>query len=365
MFIRALKAIVLPLVFVNVIISVVDMMSLGRASSVGWKTLGLYTLTTVIASIIGLVAIVAFNGRFKEGSYDVPAPAYVKLGCDAAGEYLTELGDGSIQCLSEESSELDNLFIIDDISGTFQRVSEGARNDISLSDTIYDGVFSKLITSNIFGSFVESNFAAVIIFAIFAGIALGGVVFKRGITIQECSLVMVLTDMSEMFLVLINMVIGATPFAVFSLIANAVGSQDDLAGAFSNVGWLIFASLTGFLAHILITDIGLLYFLAKVNPFEYLSYIVPAQVTALSCASSAATLPVTLRCVKATGMVPDDIRNFVCPLGATVNMDGSAIYFPCACVWLAYLNGIDPNASHFILLVILSTVGSVGTAPGK
>jgi Na+/H+-dicarboxylate symporter len=237
---------------------------------------------------------------------------------------------------------------------------------------------------------VESNFAAVIIFAIFVGIALGGVVFRRGITIQECSLVVVLTDLSDMFLALINMVISATPFAVFSLIANAVGSQgmdpvgflltvlvvvycsrfslyfhspDDLAGAFSNVGWLIAASLTGFLAHICITDIGLLYFLAKVNPFEYLSYIVPAQVTALSCASSAATLPVTMQCVKNTGRVPDTVRNFVCPLGATVNMDGSAIYFPCACVWLAYLNGIEPDAAQFILLVILSTVGSVGTAP--
>lgn len=63
MFIRALKAIVLPLVFVNVLISVVDMMSLGRASSVGWKTLGLYTLTTVIASIIGLLAIVTCEDR--------------------------------------------------------------------------------------------------------------------------------------------------------------------------------------------------------------------------------------------------------------------------------------------------------------
>lgn len=67
-----------------------------------------------------------------------------------------------------------------------------------------------------------------------AGVALGGVVFQRGITIRECHLVMVLTDMSDMFLSLINMVIGATPFAVFSLIANAVGSQNDLAGAFSN-----------------------------------------------------------------------------------------------------------------------------------
>ena len=363
MFIRALKAIVLLLVFVNVLISVVDMMSLGRASSVGWKTLGLYTLTTVIASIIGLIAIVAFHGRFREGTYDTPGPTYVRLGCRETGEFLTELEDGSVQCIGDSAEESDTYFIIDDISGSFQRVSQGPSDDISLSDTIYDGVFTKLITANIFVSFVESNFAAVIIFAIFAGVALGGVIFKRGITIKECHLVMVLTDMSDMFLVLINMVIGATPFAVFSLIANAVGSQDDLAGAFSNVGWLIFASLTGFLAHILIVDMGLLYFMGKVNPFEYLSYIVPAQVTALSCASSAATLPVTLRCVKSTGIVPDDIRNFVCPLGATVNMDGSAIYFPCACVWLAYLNGIDPDASHFILLVILSTVGSVGTAP--
>ena len=291
-------------------------------------------------------------------------PAYVKLGCNNAGEYLTEVEDGTVMCLPE-SVEFPSDFLIDDISGTFQRVRQGARDDISLSDTIYDGVFTKLITSNIFESFVESNFAAVIIFAIFAGVALGGVVFKRGVTIHECSLVTVLTDMSDMFLVLINMVIGATPFAVFSLISNAVGSQDDLAGAFSNVGWLIFASLIGFIFHIIITDITLFYFLAKVNPFHYLSFIVPAQTTALACASSAATLPVTLRCVKSTGMVPDDIRNFVCPLGATVNMDGSAIYFPCACVWLAYLNGLEPNASHFILLVILSTVGSVGTAPGK
>ena len=65
MFIRALKAIVLPLVFVNVLISVVDMMSLGRASSVGWKTLGLYTLTTAIASVIGLIAVRSFNCKAR------------------------------------------------------------------------------------------------------------------------------------------------------------------------------------------------------------------------------------------------------------------------------------------------------------
>jgi hypothetical protein len=147
MFIRALKAIVLPLVFVNVIISVVDMMSIGRASSVGWKTLGLYTLTTLIASVIGLIAIVAFNGRFEEGNYDTPEPAYVKLGCEEEGQFLTEIdSNGSIQCAAEvEGADTNNLFIIDDFSSSFVRVSSGPSDDISLSDTIYDGVFTKLI----------------------------------------------------------------------------------------------------------------------------------------------------------------------------------------------------------------------------
>jgi len=365
MFIRALKAIVLPLVFVNVLVSVVDMMSLGRASSVGWKTIGLYTLTTCIASVIGLISIVMFKSRFKAEELEDPAPPVIKLGCSAEMTYLTEQEDGSLFCLSEEAAtEASSMeFTIDDISGTLARVSAGARDDISLSDTIYDGVFTKLITSNIFFSFVDANFASVIVFAIFAGVALGKVMFQRGESMESNTLVKVLTDCSDMLLLLINMVIGATPFAVLSLIANAVGGQDDLAGAFTNVAWLIAACITGFIIHILVTDFGLLYFMAKENPIHYLSYIVPAQTTALACASSAATLPVTLRCVKATGIVPDDIRNFVCPLGATINMDGSAIYFPCACVWLAYLNGIEPNAAHFILLIILSTVGSAGAAP--
>jgi len=87
------------------------------------------------------------------------------------------------------------------------------------------------------------------------------------------------------------------------------------------------------------------------------------RITALSCASSAATPPATLSCAKATKQVPDDIRIFVCPLGSTINMDGSAIYFPTACIWLAILNGIEPDAGAYILLIILSTIGSAGAAP--
>jgi Na+/H+-dicarboxylate symporter len=151
--------------------------------------------------------------------------------------------------------------------------------------------------------------------------------------------------------------------AVLSLIMKAVGGQDDLAGAFGNVAYLVVATVMAMLAQIVFCYIGLFAFLTRSNPITYLRFIVPAQTMAFACASSAATIPVTLKCLEATGRVPAAIAGFVIPLGATVNMDGGAIYFPCACIWLAVLNGVEVNFGHLILLVIISTIGSVGTAP--
>lgn len=365
LFIRALKAVVLPMVFVNVIVSIVDMMAMGRASSVGLKTVLLYTMTTLIASIIGLISILIFQGLFTEGEFDEADPTFVSLGCNAEGALLTEMTDGSVMCSMDAADSMDTQFVIEDITGAFARSSGGGpQDDISMSDTIYAGVFTKLVTDNITKSFVEGNFAAVIFFAIFFGCALGRVLFnQRKGEIADSSLMAFLGELNDVLLTLINWIITITPFAVFSLIVQAVGGQDDLAGSFANVGWLICAMLVGFITHFIVVDIALFAVLSRMNPFTYLKHMIPAQTTALACASSAATLPVTLRCVKNTGVVPDTIRNFVCPLGATINMDGSAIYFPGACIWLAVLNGEDINAASYILLIILSTVGSAGAAP--
>merc|ERR1711957_635126 len=76
-----------------------------------------------------------------------------------------------------------------------------------------------------------------------------------------------------------------------------------------------------------------------------------------------ATIPVSISSTISSGHVTETIARFVIPLGATVNMDGGAIYFPCACIWLAVYNGIEVNAANYILLVILATFGSMGTAP--
>jgi len=364
MFIRALKAVVLPLVFVNVTLSVIDMMTVGRAGSVGWKTIGLYLLTTLLASILGLISIVSFQPLFDQGEFEVTSEQRVQLGCDAESDsYLSHGVNGTVVCSANLTDDMSSYFVISDIDNTFQTTSSGPKDDISMSDTVYEGVFEKLITSNIFASFVEANFAAVVLFAICFEAALARALQKKGISESESIFVTFLKETDEVLLILINWIISATPFAVLSLIANAIGKQDNLQESFANVGYLVMATLLAMLAQVILVYVGLFAVMTRSNPFTYLKHLVPAQTTAFACSSSAATIPVTLRCVKETGRVPDAIAKFVVPMGATINMDGGAIYFPCACIWLAVMNGITPTFGNYILLSILATIGSAGTAP--
>jgi len=373
LFIRCLKAVVLPLIFCNVAVSVVDMMMQGRASSVGWKTIGLYICTTLIASIIGLLSVLAFQSTFTQGEFEKGGAAFISLGCTEEGSYITELDDGSVQCMADANlTSPMTHFELKDLTLSLARADGASFADLTMSETVYSGVFLKMITDNIFYSFVDGNFAAVIIFAIVFGIALGKMYFEQALEKKHTGstqqtqaefIVEFFTGMGDILLRIINWIIAVTPFAVCSLIATAIGGQNDLEGTFANVGYLVAANLVGYIAHFVITDVGLHWALTGKNPFPYLKFIIPAQTTALACASSAATLPVTLRCVKASKQVPDDIRTFVLPLGATINMDGSAIYFPIACIWLAVLNGENITAASYVLLIILSTIGSAGAAP--
>lgn len=332
------------------------------------RVVGVYLLTTVIASVIGVISIISFKGLFEQGFFAEGAAPQVTLGCNAEDSFLTEMSDGSIMC-SESGSDEDIQFSFSDLTNSLVKKTSGPRSDISLSDTIYDGVFIKLVSSNIFESFVTANFASVAVFAIVFGCALGRLLFKErsgadvssSVILSASAVMCLFKELDAVFLQLINWIIMITPFAVFSLITNAIGKQDDLKQAFANVGYLVLATLLAIFVHFVVVDVGLLLFIRRKNPFIYLRQLIPAQTMAFACASSAATIPQTLRCVRGTGEVPEAILRFVIPLGATVNMDGSAIYFPISCVWLAVLNGEEINASSYFLLIIIATIGSAGS----
>lgn len=135
-----------------------------------------------------------------------------------------------------------------------------------------------MITSNIFESFVDANFAAVVIFAIAFGFALGRVLYHRVAgDLEKSSVIGLFKELDGVFLTLINWVIMLTPFAVWSLIVKAVGGQDDLKNAFENVGYLVVATLLAMIAHFCFVHMGLLFVARRQNPFTYLKYITPGE----------------------------------------------------------------------------------------
>jgi Na+/H+-dicarboxylate symporter len=348
-------------VFVNVIISIVDMMSVGKASSIGWTVIGLYLATTVMAAIFGCLSTLAFMGLYQTETFEEPSPAYVQFMCMQEGFYLAELDDGNVACSADFTSEDPNVnFILDDVSKTIVRSSGGA-TQISLSDTIYQGIFQKIVPDNIIGSFGDSNFAAIIFFAILFGVALSRVVLhSKG---KQSHLMSILNETDSCFQLIVVWIIWLTPFAVCSLIAKAIGGQTDLGNMFKNIGFLMASSIVAWLLQVVFVYIGLYFLMTKRNPFTYLSKIIPAQTMAFASASSAATIPTSINSVMSTGLVSETVARFVVPFGATVNMDGGAVYFVCACIWLAVLNGETVTAASFIMLVIIATIGSMGTAP--
>jgi Na+/H+-dicarboxylate symporter len=106
-----------------------------------------------------------------------------------------------------------------------------------------------------------------------------------------------------------------TPYAVMSLVAGALAQQENLSAAFTDIGLLVAGSVTAFVLHAFFFFPLLLYVFIRKNPFSYLKFMIPAQTFAFACASSAATLPVTMKCVERSGEVPANIRNFVLSLG--------------------------------------------------
>ena len=119
-----------------------------------------------------------------------------------------------------------------------------------------------------------------------------------------------------------EVIIKITPFAIISLIAAAIGNRTDLKEVFHDLGFLIAAIVLGLICQFVIVYQSLYYGFTRRNTVKFYKQMIPAYSVAFATASSAATIPVSLGCAKATGQIPDGIANFVIPLGATVNMDG-------------------------------------------
>ena len=212
-----------------------------------------------------------------------------------------------------------------------------------------------MIPPNPFGAVAGGNFLSIIAFSLMFGICailVGGVAAQR---IHE------LVDATfQVMMKLTLLIIRLAPVGVFFLMLSVTATQG--AGIFRTLGWYMLTVTCALAVHALIVLPGILHFVAKRNPLEYAQAMSPALLTAFSSASSNGTLPLTLTSVEKRAGISNRVGSFVLPLGATVNMDGTALYEVVAVLFIAQLTGHDLALSQQVVVAITALLASIGAA---
>lgn len=301
-FISFLKMLVVPLVFASIFIAILGLGSIEHLKNIGLKTIGLYVLTTALSVT---TAIVVMN-------------------IIGIGEAVSSAG------LAYEKAA-------------------------TIAPFSFESMILSFIPTNIFASLSNGSMMQIIVFSILLGVA--SLYLKPQ---ERESLHTVFNAISEAMLKMAGWVILLTPIGVFSLISYVIAEQgiDVVLGLWKYV--LVVVGVLVF--HAVVTLPAVLAYFGKINPFRYLSDVREAPIMAFSTASSAATLPVSMRVSEEMGGVSKKTASFVLPLGATVSMDGTAAYLTVAVLYIANLAGVDLSFGDQLLLGITVVALSVGVA---
>jgi len=302
MFISFLKMLVVPLVFSSIYVAIMGLGSLDDLKDIGFRTIGMYLMTTALAVFL---AIVVMN-MFPIG-----------------------------EAVSAQGLE-------------YKKASEVA--EFSLQAMILS-----FIPTNIFNALTQGSMMQVIVFSILFAIA--------SLHLQQHRQVLMLdffTGVTNAMLKMAEWIIKLTPIGVFSLISYVIADQgiDVILGLWKYMLMVVIVILI----HGVVTLPLLLSVLGRVNPYRYLSDIREAPIMAFSTASSAATLPVSMRIAEDVGEIEERNAAFVLPLGATVSMDGTAAYLSIAVLYISHLAGVQMGFGEQLLLGVTIVALSVGVA---
>nr|XP_057921139.1 neutral amino acid transporter A [Doryrhamphus excisus] len=339
MLLRMLKMIILPLVVCSLVSGAasLDTRSLGK---LGGIAVGYFLVTTLIASGIGVA--LAF---------------IIKPGVGAGSLNTNSLGLESVSSDKETTdSFLDlarNLFPSNLVAAAFRSYATGYKMVASGNDTNGTIIYQKVPV----GTEADGmNILGLVLFAMVFGVALR----KLGDEGEE--LIRFFNAFNEATMVLVSWIMWYIPFGIMFLVASKIVEMVDVVLLVTSLGKYIFASILGHIIHGGII-LPLIYFgFTRKNPFSFLSGLITPFTTAFATCSSSATLPSMIKCVEENNGVDKRISRFILPIGATVNMDGAAIFQCIAAVFIAQLNNVELNAGQIFTILVTATASSVGAA---
>ena len=322
-FLNLLQLIAVPLIIASLIVGVASLGDLEQLSRIGGKTLGIYVLTTTIALVIGLVLV----NTLQPGN---TVPQEVRT-------QLEQTYQGDI----EESMEV-------------AKQAEG-RGPLQ--------PFVDMVPSNFFSSASDNgNMLQVVFVAIFFGI---GLLLLPGEKAQP--LLTFFDSLFELVIKAVEIIMLMAPVGVFGLLADAItsiaaGSPMDLASLLGALGLYCVTVVAGLALMVFVVYPAFMKIFTSISIPDYFQAIAPAQLVAFSTSSSGATLPVTMEVSEKNLGVSEEVSSFVLPLGATINMDGTALYQAVATMFIAQVLVGDITLAAQLGIVLTATLASIGAA---
>lgn len=298
-YINLLKFLVVPVVLFSITDGVVALKDIRKVGSIGVRTFVYYMITTAIAVVIGLLFANIAKGL--------------------------------------------NLFPVLNVADAAYEAK---------SSNVMD-VIVKIFPSNLFAPMVNADMLPVIVIALFfgAGILLSG---EKGQRIGK-----LVNDMEAVVMQIMMIIIKLTPVGVFCLMCNVVAVNGP--AIVGTLAVVILVAYLGYIVHVALVYGSSVKFLSGMSPLAFFKGLAPAMITAFTTTSSNATLPLNIECCNKMGAEPE-ISSFVLPLGATINMDGTAIYMGVTSVFIASCYGIDLTIGQMATIVLTATLASIGTA---
>lgn len=322
-FINLLKLIAVPLVLCSLITGVASLSDLKKLSKIGGKTILMYIFTTAVSVIIGLIVV----NTLKPGNA-VP---------------------------NEIKKDLKSTYIEDVIAKTGSASKVKERGVLQpLVDMIPDNFFSS--ASN------NRNMLQIVFTAIFIGIGLIQLPKER-----SKPLIAFFSSLNDVIIKLVEIIMQFAPIGVFALVAQTINkvageNPNQLFELLGSLGFYMITVILGLIIHMWITYLGIIKLFTSISIKEFFKGIAPAQLLAFSTSSSGATLPVTMEQCEKELDVPEDVSSFVLPLGATINMDGTALYECAGVLFISQVLGAELEIYQQFIIVITAFLASIGTA---
>ncbi len=314
-FINLLKLIAVPIVIISLAKGITDLKSLSTLTRIGGRSILLFAITTIAAVLIGLALV----------------------------NILRPGGDVEIGKLEELSGKYEGIAV--------ERIDIKQNADNGPLD-----FFVNLVPENfVDAASNNSDMLQVIFFTVFFSICLLLIAPDR-----QQPLIDLFDIINEVLLKMVDVIMWFAPYAVFALMASLVIETSDPALFYALMNYALI--LVGGMILILILYVAGIAVFTKMKPLHFVRGILPAQLVALTTSSSMATLPVTMECVEDNLKVEKEVSSFVCPVGATLNMDSTSLMQAIAAVFVCQVVGYELTLTHQLTIVLTASLASIGAA---